>query len=148
MVDPQVFGVWAPFPFAFLGATTGAVLAGLLMASVTDNFPAFIASQIITANICAGFIGSRLGPIFEEWYFENKATPQQKQVLLDANPDVEKQSLLKGDKNNEPLNPPPRNTGFKLSLLGAIILGNVGGAICGGAILDFLLVPGAAAVDA
>mmetsp|Transcript_1829 Transcript_1829/g.2553 ORF Transcript_1829/g.2553 Transcript_1829/m.2553 type:complete len:142 (-) Transcript_1829:410-835(-) len=135
--DPQVFGITASFPFAFIGATFGAVLAGLLVAGMTDSQVLFILAQIVTANVCAALIGSRLGPKLEQWYWENKADDEQRKELLAAVPDVEKP--IKGEQPE--FKEPPRNTGFKICLLIAIILGNVGGALCGGAILAAILGP-------
>lgn len=66
--DPQCFGVVATFPLVFAIATGASVLTILVLVHITHTSSIVAFGSFLVANGTALLVGSRVGPVCEEWY--------------------------------------------------------------------------------
>lgn len=138
-VSPQSFGVLASFPLVFVGATASSVLSILVLVHITSASFVVAFGSFLVANATALLLGTRVGPLAEEWShrqaFRQGPGTGYRPIKDDddakdtASPHCEEErdlELYVAEKLAE-----PRTAQFYLSLCFVIITANVLGSIIG-----------------
>lgn len=130
-MDAQVFGVLASFPVVFCCATIASATVIIILLQVTLQSFTISFCSFLAANSMAFVIGSRLGPILEDWYIKNHQK-QSEYLPVPSTPIlVAKKPLRSSDELIELSLPKPRNSYFFVALTLVIIVANLLGMVIG-----------------
>ena len=151
-MDAQVFGVFAPFPIIFLGASLASALDILIVLQLTLKSLPVALSSFLVANVTAAIVGSRVGPRWESWYssrnktsdvppgsLSSSSTTPMKRVVSESLKarvfDDDEESTLLGGRYDSPSESsgdlPPRNRKFYGALIAVAIFANLLGMMWG-----------------
>ena len=146
LLDSQVFGLVAAFPYAFTCGTIASALIILIVIQITLKTIIVATFSFLAANIAAYLCGSRLGWRLEQWHLylllehgkfrnKNNTTKYQSQTENDSEID----NLVEDNENgNNPARIRPilrkrqRNWYFKMTFVVIIIIANILGMLIGG----------------